>query len=54
MRQLDQSLLLTPSDVKLKHIHEDYESMHEMFFNEIVPFDTILTTIELIQNDINK
>lgn len=48
------SLLLTLSDVKLKYIREDYESMHEMFFSEIVPFDTILTTIELIQNDINE
>ncbi len=48
------SICLLPSEKKLKEIHDDYESMSEMFFDEVVSFDVILNSIQLLQSELNN
>jgi hypothetical protein len=47
------SFKLIPSAEMLKHLARDYSAMQIMFFGEIPPFDELLSTLRLLEHEIN-
>lgn len=48
------SLRLVPPDIYIKPLCEDYEHMKNMIFGPKPEFDTIITTIQALENEINR
>lgn len=48
------SLHLVPHEALLKLLKEDYVSMNEMFFGDIMSFDEIMETLMALENNLNN
>jgi hypothetical protein len=48
------TLKIVPQDAILDVFKQDYEKMGSMFSGEIIPFNTIIKELQVLEQDINK
>jgi len=48
------SLCLIPSDNVLSKLENDYQKMQEMFYGELVPWDTIISNLSMFEYSFNR